>query len=117
MFIVTNKKFWFVVIMAAQNEEEIRLEENLDQGPLNEHVHNNEGSSATHVLETMRNLIVELQISKSNNEKMKKAQEYQQGINEMLFCSIVTNKSPKDDDKEEEDNKISSKIFGHETKN
>jgi hypothetical protein len=42
------------VIMEAQNEEEIRLEENPEQGPTREPGQNSEGSSATQVLETMR---------------------------------------------------------------
>jgi hypothetical protein len=41
MFTVTKTFFfWSVVIMATQNEEEIRLEENLDQGPPKEPGHN-----------------------------------------------------------------------------
>jgi hypothetical protein len=80
-----HKKNWFVVIMATQNEEEIRLEENPDQGPPKEPRQNNEGSSTTQVLETMRNLIMELQVFKADNEKLKKAQEDQQEINEMLL--------------------------------
>jgi hypothetical protein len=35
---------------------------------------NSDGSSPTKVLETMRNLIVELQVFKADNEKLKKAQ-------------------------------------------
>jgi hypothetical protein len=112
-----HKIFISVVIMAAQNEEEIRLEENLDQGPPGEPRQNSEGSSTTQVLETMRNLIVELQAFKADNEKLKKAQEDQQEINEVLLCSIVTNKSPKDNDKEEEVNKRASKNSGPEAEN
>jgi predicted ATP-dependent serine protease len=67
--------------MAAQNEEEIRHEENPNQGPPKEPGQNSEGSSATQVLETMRNLIVELQAFKADNEKLKKAHEDQQEIN------------------------------------
>jgi len=103
--------------METQNEEEIRLEENLDQGLPKELGYNSEESSSTQVLETMKNLIVELQVFKENNEKMKKAHEDQQEINEMLLRNIVRKKSPKDNEKEEEVNKISSKNFGHETKN
>jgi hypothetical protein len=58
--------------MAAQNEEEIILEENPDQGPPKEPGQNNEGISVTQVLETMRNLIVELQAFKVDNEKLKR---------------------------------------------
>jgi hypothetical protein len=58
--------------METQNEEEIRLEENPNQGPLKELGHNNEGISTTQILETMRNLIVELQVFKADNEKLKK---------------------------------------------
>jgi len=46
--------------MATKNEEEIRLEENPEQGPTREPGCNSDGSSTTQVLETMRNLIVEL---------------------------------------------------------
>ena len=81
--------------MSAHNEEEIRLEENHTQGITKEPRHNIEGSSTTQVLETMKNLIVELQVFKSDNEKMKNAQEDQLQINEMLLGSIVTKKIPK----------------------
>jgi hypothetical protein len=60
------------VIMAAQNEAEIRLEENPEQRPPEEQRQNSDGSSPTEVLETMRNLIVELQVFKEDNEKLKK---------------------------------------------
>jgi hypothetical protein len=103
--------------MSTHNEEEIRPEENPNQGLPKEPEHNSEGISATQVLETMKNLIVELQVFKADNEKMKKAQEDQLEINEMLLRSIVTKRSPKNNDKEEEVNKRSSKNFGHETKN
>jgi hypothetical protein len=49
----------------------------------------------------MKKLIVELQVFKEDNEKLKKAQEDQLEINEMLLRSIVTKKSPKDNEKEE----------------
>jgi hypothetical protein len=67
------------------------------------------------VLETMRNLIVELQFFKADNEKLKKAQQEQQEINEVLLCSIVTKKSPKDNNNDEEVNKRVSKNSGPET--
>ena len=60
--------------MAAQEGTEIRMEENPQQGPLGDPRHNSDGSSPTEVLETMRNLIVELQVFKADNEKLKKAQ-------------------------------------------
>ena len=63
----------------------------------------------TEVLETMRNLIVELQVFKADNEKLKKAQQEQHEINEVLLRSIVTNKRPKDDNQEEEVSKRASK--------
>jgi hypothetical protein len=53
----------------------------------------------------MKNLIVELQVFKEDNEKLKKAQEDQLEINEMLLRSIVTKNIPKENDKEEEDKK------------
>ena len=49
----------------------------------------------------MRNLIVELQVFKGDNEKLKKAQQEQQEINEVLLQSIVTKKIPKDDNNNE----------------
>jgi hypothetical protein len=47
---------------------------------------------------------------------LKKAQQEQQEINEVLLHSIVTKKSPKDDNHDEEVNKRASKNFGPETK-
>ena len=63
----------------------------------------------------MRNLIVELQAFKADNEKLKKAHEDQLEINEVLLRSIVKKKSAKDNDKEEEVIKRASKNYGHET--
>jgi hypothetical protein len=60
--------------MAAQDEAEIRLEENPRQIPLEDQRHNSDKSSPTKFLEMMRNLIVELQVFKVDNEKLKKAQ-------------------------------------------
>jgi hypothetical protein len=57
-------------------------------------------SSHTEVLETMRNLIVELRVFKADNEKLKNAQQEQEEINEVLMCSIVTKKIPKDNNEE-----------------
>jgi hypothetical protein len=83
---VTNiKHFISVVIMAAQNEEEIRIEENPEQRPPEDQRKNNDGCSPIEVLETMRNLIVEMQVFKSYNGKLKKAQQEQQEINEVLL--------------------------------
>ena len=67
------------------------------------------------VLETMRNLIVELRIFKVDNEKLNKAQQEHQEINEVLLRSIVIKKSTKDDDHEEEFNKRASKNSGVKT--
>jgi len=64
----------------------------------------------------MRNLIVELQGFKADNKKLKKAQEDQLEINEMLLHSIVTKKIPKENEKDEEVKKNSSKNSVHETK-
>jgi hypothetical protein len=61
--------------MAAQDEAEIRLEENPEQRPPEDQRQNSDRSSPTEVLETMRNLIVELQVFKADNEKLKKAQQ------------------------------------------
>jgi hypothetical protein len=58
--------------MAAQEGAEIRMEGNPYQGPPGDPRHNSDGSTPTEVLETMRNLIVELQVFKADNEKLKK---------------------------------------------
>ena len=50
------------------------MKENPQQRPPGDPRHNSDGSSPTEVLETMRNLIVELQIFKADNEKLKKSQ-------------------------------------------
>jgi hypothetical protein len=47
------------------------VEKNPQQGHSIDPRQNNDGSSPTEVLETMRNLIVELQVFKDNNEKLK----------------------------------------------
>jgi hypothetical protein len=86
--------------MAAQDDAEIRIKGNLEQRPPRDPRQNSEGSSPTEVLKTMRSLIVELQVFKADNEKLKKAQQEQQEINEVLLCSIVTKKIPKDDNNE-----------------
>jgi len=62
----------------------------------------------------MRNLIVELQVFKADNEKLKKAQQEQQEINEVLMRSIVTKKSPKENNEEEEVSKRASNNYGPE---
>ena len=59
--------------MAAQEGAEIRVEENPQQGPLGDLRQKSDGISPTEVLEIMRNLIVELQVFKADNEKLKKA--------------------------------------------
>ena len=46
--------------MAAQEGAEIRVEENMQQGPLRDPRQNSDGRLPIEVLETMRNLIVEL---------------------------------------------------------
>jgi hypothetical protein len=60
--------------MVAQEGAKIRVEENLQQGPPGDPRQNSDGSSPTEVLETMRNLIIELHVF---NEKLKKAQQEQ----------------------------------------
>jgi hypothetical protein len=62
----------------------------------------------------MRNLIVELQIFKADNEKLKKAQQEQQEINEVLLRSIVTKKIPKDNNHDKEVSERASKNSGPE---
>ena len=92
------------------------MEGNPKQGTPRDLRQNSDGSSPTELLETMRNLIIELQVFKADNEKLKKAQHEQQEINEVLLRSIVTKKSPKDDNQEEEVSKRASKNCGAKTK-
>jgi hypothetical protein len=101
--------------MAAQKGAEVKMEGNLQQGPSRDPRQKSDGRSPTEVLETMRNLIVELQAFKADNEKLKKAQQEQQEIDEVLLCSIVTKKIPKDDNHEEEVSKRASNNSGLET--
>jgi len=101
--------------MEAQESAEIRMEGNLQQGPPGDPRQNSDGSSPMEVLETMRNLIVELQVFKADNEKLKKAQQEQKEINEVQLRSIVTKKIPKDDNHDEEVSKRASKNSGLET--
>ena len=102
------------MIMATQNEAEIRLKENPEKRPPEDPRQNSDESSPTKVLETMRNLIVELQVFKADNEKLKKTQEEQKEINEVLLRSIVTKKISKDNNEEEEVSKRASKNYGPE---
>jgi hypothetical protein len=71
--------------MEAQDEVEIRLKKNPEQRPPEDQRQNSDGISPTKVLKTMRNLIVELQVFKVDNEKLKKAQQEQHEINEVLL--------------------------------
>ena len=64
--------------MAARDNAENRMEENPQQRPPRDTRKNSDGCLPTEVLETMRNLIVELHIFKADNEKLKKAQQEQQ---------------------------------------
>ena len=59
--------------METQEGAEIKMEGNSQQGPPGDPRQNSDGSSPREVLETMRNLIVELHIFKADNEKLKKA--------------------------------------------
>jgi len=101
--------------MSAQNEEGVRPEENKNQEIHRGLEHHSEGILSTHVLETMRNLIVELQLFKSYDEKLKKDEEDQLEIIEIFLCSIVTKKIPKDNEREGEVSKNSWSISSHET--
>jgi hypothetical protein len=87
--------------MAAQDDTKIRVEGNPKQRLPENQKQNNDESSPMEVLETMRNLIVELQVFKANNEKLNKGQQEQQEINEVLLCSIVTKKIPKENNHDE----------------
>jgi hypothetical protein len=59
--------------MATHDNVENKMEGNPQQRPPGDTRQNIDGSSPTKVLETMRNLIVELKIFKADNEKSKKA--------------------------------------------
>ena len=100
--------------MVAEEGAEIMIEGNLQQGPLGDPRQNIDGSSPIELLETMRSLIVELQVFKADNEKLKKSQQEQQEINEVMLHSIVRKKIPKDDNHDEEVNKRASKNSGPE---
>jgi hypothetical protein len=63
--------------MAAEDEAKIRVEENLGQRPPEYQTQNSDKISPTEVLEMMRNLVIELQVFKADNEKLKKAQQEQ----------------------------------------
>jgi hypothetical protein len=68
--------------MSTQNGEENNHEGNVNQQNPEQ---KSESSSTTQVLETMRSLIVELHTFKDDNEKIKRTQEEQQELNEILF--------------------------------
>jgi hypothetical protein len=59
--------------MSAQNEEGNKSEGSPNQELLRDPEHNSEGSSTTQFLETMKKIIVELQMFNADNEKLKKA--------------------------------------------
>jgi len=63
----------------------------------------------------MRYLIVELQLFNYDNEKLKKVQEDQKQINEILLHSIEKKKIPRNNEMEEEVSKNSSKNSSYET--
>ena len=101
--------------MAAHADTEIRLEGNPRQKPHDDLRQNSDESSPIEVVEMMRNIIVEMQVFKVDNEKLKKAQQEQEEINEVLLCSIVMKKSPNDTNHDEEVRKRASKNSGPET--
>jgi len=72
--------------MASLNENENQPED-LEQVPPTTQPEL-ERSEASQVLETMRHLIVEIQSYKADNEQLRKAQEKQQEINEILLQSL-----------------------------
>ena len=72
--------------MASLNENENQLEDHEQVPPTTQL--ELEHSEASQVLETMRHLIVEIQSYKADNEQLKKAQEKQQEINEILLQSL-----------------------------
>jgi hypothetical protein len=58
--------------MAAQDDAEIRIDGNPEQRCPKKPRLNSDERSPTEVLETMRNLIVQLEVFKDDNEKLKK---------------------------------------------
>jgi hypothetical protein len=57
-----------VLIVAAQDDGEIRLDGNTEQRLPENQRQNSDISSPTEFLETMRNIIIELQVFKADNE-------------------------------------------------
>jgi hypothetical protein len=115
-FTITKKPCHnFFVTMLPHNREEGRLECINNQEPPRNRKHQSESNSTTQVLETMRNLIMELQIFKDDNENLKKSHEYQQKVNKTLLWDISTKKSPKNNEVDEEVSKKSSKYSSHGT--
>ena len=72
--------------MASQSENVDRFEEGA-LAPRTSQLEK-EHSEASQVMEMMKNLIVEIQRFKANNERLNKAQEKQQQINEILLHSL-----------------------------
>ena len=71
--------------MASLNEHEDQPENHEQVPPTTQPTI--EHSEASQVLETMSHLIVEIQSYKADNEQLKKAQEKQQEMNEILLQS------------------------------
>ena len=80
--------------MASLNENENQPED-LEQVPPTTQPEL-ERSEASQVLETMRHLIVEIQSYKADNEQLRKAQEKQQEINEILLQRLHENSNGKE---------------------
>ena len=87
----------------------------MKQRPPENQRQNSDGiSPIENFLETLRNLIVEMQFFKEDNDKLKKAPQEQHEINEVLLCSILTKKTPKDDKQGEDVGKRASNNSGLE---
>ena len=77
--------------MASLNENEDQPENHEQAPPATQSAV--EHSESSQVLETMRHLIIEIQIYKPDNEQLNKAQEKKQEINEILLqCLHKRNK-------------------------
>ena len=73
-------------IMDSHNKEENNMETNNNKDATTQPKISN--YEVSWVLETMRHLIVKIQVFKIENEQLKKAQEKHQDINDILLCNL-----------------------------
>ena len=88
--------------MAAQEGAKIRMEGNPQQGPPGDSRQNSDGSSPTEVLETIMNLVIELQVFKADNEKTKERSTGTTRNKRSHAVQYSAKKIQKDDNNDEE---------------